>query len=95
MNIVWTRIAQRDMDDLVDYIAQNSPETALRVYNTIHQSIDRLAAFPYSGRVGRVASTRELVVPALPYIVVYDVVGDTVRILSVMHTSRKWLERFG
>jgi toxin ParE1/3/4 len=33
---------------------------------------------------------RELVIPTLPYVMVYDVAGDSVRILRVLHGAQKW-----
>jgi toxin ParE1/3/4 len=45
------------------------------------------------GRRGRIAGSRELIVPNLPYIVAYRVVGDVIDISSIVHTSRKWPEK--
>ena len=46
------------------------------------------------GRKGRQAGTRELV--AHPnYIVVYDVTGDMVRVLRVLHAARQWSPQKG
>jgi toxin ParE1/3/4 len=53
----------------------------------IRTTVLRLCEFPESGRVGDVAGTRELVVSGIPYIVVYRVIGDSVEILRVFHTS--------
>jgi plasmid stabilization system protein ParE len=43
-----------------------------------------------SGRLGRIEGTRELVVPGLPYIILYSVAEDAILISAVIHTSRKW-----
>lgn len=45
--------------------------------------------FPNMGRQGRVSGTRELVVHP-NYLLVYDVVGDRVRILRVLHAAMQW-----
>ena len=94
MNIVWLARAEHDLDALTDYIAQDSPQAALRIYNTIRQSVERLVSFPQIGRAGRVERTRELVIPKLPYIVVYSIASQEIRILAVLHTSRKWPDAF-
>jgi plasmid stabilization system protein ParE len=60
------------------------------VVGRIVESALRLEQFPLSGRVGRIKGTRELVVPGLPYIILYRAVDDAVLISSVIHTSRKW-----
>ena len=94
MKIVWLPGAERDLDALTDYIAEDNPQAALRIYDTIPTSVDRLAAFSHIGRAGRVENTRELVIPGPPYIVVYAIAGQEVQILAIFHTSRKWPDSF-
>jgi toxin ParE1/3/4 len=40
------------------------------------------------GHVGRFSDTRELTVTGLPYVIVYQVAGDTVTVLAVFHGAR-------
>jgi plasmid stabilization system protein ParE len=49
----------------------------------------RLAKRPNSGRQGKIPGTRELI-PHESYRLVYEIKGDTVWILTLMHTSRLW-----
>ncbi len=93
MIILWLTSAQRDLEALTDYISEDNPSSALDVFNTIKKSIEKLKAYPFVGREGRVEMTRELIVPRLPYIVVYSVTKD-IRILAVLHASRKWPSEF-
>ena len=44
------------------------------------------------GRPGRQAHTRELVAHR-HYILIYDVAGEQVRVLRVLHTARQWPPR--
>jgi plasmid stabilization system protein ParE len=55
---------------------------------------DKLEDFPRIGRRGEAEGTHELVLPSLPYRLVYEVDDGKkeVRILRVMHTSRRWPE---
>ena len=62
---------------------------ALEVDDTITAATLRLEEFPLLGRPGRIDGTRELVVHQ-HYILVYEVVDDTIIILMVLHTSRQW-----
>jgi len=55
----------------------------------------RLIDFPESGRQGRVALTRELVVIQTPYVAVYTVHSDRVTILRVFHAAQEWPDGFG
>jgi toxin ParE1/3/4 len=94
MRIIWRRAALNDLEAVREFIAQENPQAATRVHSAIRAAVDPLANYPNLGRAGRVDGTRELIVVDLPYIVVYRVVQDQVRILSVLHTSRQWPRGF-
>ena len=92
--VVWTLPALAHLDAIQDYVAQDSPKAAYRLVNRLIDRTEKLlAANPMSGRAGRVASTRELVLPAMPYIVVYRVVAK-VEIVAVVHAARDWPDEF-
>lgn len=94
MNIVWQREARDDVVTIITYILADNPEAAGRIYQAIHHHVSRLADFPRSGRAGQVERTRELVIPGLPYVITYNIKGQEIWILAVMHTSRKWPKNF-
>ena len=50
------------------------------------------ADHPLLGRAGLVPGTRELI-PHESYRLVYEVEGDTVWILALVHTARMWPQR--
>ncbi len=93
MNILWLASAEHDLEALTDYIAEDNPTTALQIFIKIRLSVGKLKTHTYLGREGRVRHTRELIVPNLPYVVVYTLTRE-VRILAVLHTSRKWPNEF-
>jgi len=85
------------VDSLVaeaEYISQDNPDAAERTVVAILHAVEILRRFPASGRPGRVAGTRELVVSGTPYIVPYRVRDDTVELLLVFHAARKWPSKF-
>ena len=90
----WTRTALANLNDLAEYIAQDNPRAAADVVKRIVAAIEGLGENPAIGRPGRVANTRELVVPATPYIVPYRIKGDSIEILRVMHGARRWPDDF-
>lgn len=49
----------------------------------------RLADFPQLGRIGVIPGTRELI-PHESYRLVYEIEGDTVWVLALVHTARQW-----
>ncbi len=80
--------AARDLEGIVDYIALDNSAAAENVYRGIVRAAERLPEFPALGRPGRHPETRELSVPSLPYLIVYEVGANAVTILAVFHTSR-------
>ena len=93
MRIVWTKVADSDLDAIEDYISGDDPVAAVRTVLKIAQSVgDLLAEHPGLGRPGRVADTRELVVPGTPFVVAYRVRAAEVQILRVLHGARRWPE---
>jgi toxin ParE1/3/4 len=94
MRLDWTRPALADLADIGDYIAERNPKAAVDVVARIHAACERLRQFPASGRPGRIAETRELVVSGLPYIAAYTVRDERVMILAVIHGARRWPEEF-
>jgi toxin ParE1/3/4 len=94
MRIAWEEEAERDLDRIVEYILPDDPAAAQRLVDVIREAVQMLADHPHIGRVGRVVDSRELVIPGTRYIVAYQVLGDTVIILRVLHGVQRWPERF-
>ena len=90
MKLVWTMVAVQDREQIFDYIALDSPSSALTVDGVLSQQLNLLQEFPEMGRSGRVAGTRELVVQGTPFIVAYQVRKDSVRILRILHGAQLW-----
>jgi len=88
MIIRFTASAQADIQTIFDNIAKDNPYVARRVVLAIEQATSRLGRFPLSGRIGAVKSTRELVMPRLPFIVVYRVTEATIDIIGVFHAAQ-------
>ncbi len=89
MRLVWTRLANADRQKIREYIAQDNPAAALALDELFSEKTKRLVDHPNLGRPGRVAGTRELIAHQ-NYILVYDIVGDQVRLLRVLHASRQY-----
>lgn len=90
IRIVWTASARRDLAAHFDYLAARNPEAALRLDDAIRGAVAQLADFPHRGRPGRVEGTRELVLPAWPYCIVYLVRESRVGILRILHSAQEW-----
>ncbi len=95
MNIHWTALARSDLLELTTYIAADNPFAARQVTVRIKTTSLLLSEHPRIGRGGRVSSTRELVVPRTPYIIVYRLRQEEVLILRIRHGARRWPRTFG
>lgn len=89
MKLRYKARALRHIEAIHGYIANHDPRAAARVVRRIEHSIGRLASFPLSGRPGVVTGTRILVVPGVPYVVIYRVREEEVDIIAVLHTARR------
>lgn len=90
VKLVWTRPALRHLSEAREYIAIENPAAARRQIERIELSVNRLKAFPMMGRGGIQPGTREFPVPGTPYILVYRVRQDQLRILAILHGARNW-----
>ena len=90
MRLRWTTPATQDLYNIVRRIQQGSPDAAAKVAKTLYDGCGSLENFPRRGRNGRIEGTRELVVPGLPYIVVYRIQDQTLEILRIYHGAQDW-----
>jgi addiction module RelE/StbE family toxin len=89
MQIVWTETALRHLAGIKAYIEQDKPEAARNVAQAICTAVAYLAAHLYLGRSGRKPGTRELIIADTPYLVPYQVQGDPLTILAVLHGAQQ------
>jgi toxin ParE1/3/4 len=64
-----------------------------RITMQIVAAVQQLAAFPMSGKAGRVLSTRELVISNTPFIAAYAIDRADVIILAIYHGAQGWPEK--
>ena len=90
MELRWTEEAAADLEHITDYLFQNAPERAAELVRGIYDAPAALPTFPYRGRAGKKERTRELVLSSLQYIVVYQVTGEVIHIVRILHGAQKW-----
>jgi addiction module RelE/StbE family toxin len=90
MRLRWTQGAARDLERIADYLFDKTPLHAPRLIRSIYNSIAALKNFPNRGRAGKKAGTRELVMPSLPYIVVYQIRADLLYVVRILHAAQQW-----
>ena len=88
--ILWTRRAIRDIENIHRYLAQTNIEAARATVSAIRKATQPLTYHAFIGRLGRREGTRELVVLKTSFIVVYRVQENTVQIVRVLHGAQKY-----
>jgi toxin ParE1/3/4 len=88
MKACWTDTAQEHLDAIHAYIAQDSPEYALRMVDRLTRRSQQMAKFPLSGR--RVPEydmdqIREVIEGA--YRIIYHIKADQIDVLAVIHSA--------
>ena len=93
MIVVWSPRAIGHLHELRAYIARDDPGAAGRIARILLAAVERLAELPDLGRPGRVAGTREVVVPGTPYVIPHRPRGDRLEVIAVFHGRQKWPKR--
>ena len=87
MRVVFSPAAQRDLIEIGDYIAVDSPRRALSFVAELRVACRSLASdslrYPYHPDLDDVRR-----MPIGAYLVLYRVVADTVQIVRVVHSAR-------
>jgi plasmid stabilization system protein ParE len=90
--VFWAEAAIRDLEEIVDFVAQEAPMAAQRLFNRIKQRSTTLASFPARGRVvpelakRGVKIYRELILP--PHRLMYRIEAHRVLVVAVFDGRR-------
>jgi len=90
MQLRWTASAANDLEVIAEYLFEKSPQNAAQLIRKIYEAPSSLTSYPNLGCLGKKDGTRELVLAPLPYIVIYQVAGDTVFVLRILHGAQDW-----
>lgn len=90
--VLWARSARRDLESIVAYLADRSPQAALATLDRLQSKAKSLGSLTDRGRVVpelarlHVREYRELIVP--PYRLIYRPHGMAVLVLAVFDARR-------
>lgn len=85
----WPKWALMRLKQIGDEIARDTP-TAARVVARLVSLVETLAKQPASGRVGRIADTRELALAGITCVIACRIVASELHILNVLHAAQTW-----
>jgi len=89
--VIWTDQARSALDDILGYIAQDSPQAVRGVLNKFLQAAEDLAMLSNRGRtVPEVDSESIREVFVYRYRLIYEVGDEDVLILAILHGAREF-----
>lgn len=89
--VQWTDEAELDLEHILNYYLDEAGERIARtVYDRVRDQIGKLQFFPERCRIGRVSGTKEYILSRLPYVAIVQIEEQTVYILNLIHTAKKF-----
>jgi len=88
-------VAEEDLEQIVTYIALDSPQAALNLADRIEADLEKLSSFPKLGRIPRDSDLREAGYRYLiitDYLAFYTVEGLTVIVHRILPGKRDYKE---
>ena len=91
-DVVWSNIAEIDLKNIVDYIADDSPPNALKIFKRLKQKASSLYTFPERGRIvpelrdQGILQYREFLIPL--WRILYRISEKSVLVLSILDSRR-------
>lgn len=94
MKIIWSPESERALYEILDYIAQDSPENALRFISQLRSRVEHLSQFP---NLGRKVPEREKdhlrEILEGNYRIIYRVTKKTIEVVTVFEGHRQIREK--
>ncbi|HEV7397203.1 MAG TPA: type II toxin-antitoxin system RelE/ParE family toxin [Pyrinomonadaceae bacterium] len=94
MKVLWADAAVAQLQAIYDYVAQTSPEYALRLIDRLTNRSIQIATFPFSGRVVPeydLKDVREIIEGSFRIIYLINHRDQQLEILAVIHSARESL----
>ncbi len=91
--IIWTLTAYKDLQNIVEYISQDSTYYALAFYDDVMDTTQTLNDFPQRGRVVPEMDDpemREIFIHR--YRLIYQIHNDTIIIQTIIHGARNYMK---
>ena len=90
--VIWSEVSVKDLTDIIEYIASDSPSNALKILKALKQKAANLYTLPERGRIvpelwdQGIIQYRELVVS--PWRIIYRVSEMKVYVLAVLDSRQ-------
>ena len=91
-DVLWTNTAEEDLREIIEYIREDSPQTAIQILNGIVKEVSKLNLFPNRGRIipelskNNIMRYRELTMS--PWRIFYKPEGNKIYIMAVIDVRK-------
>ena len=91
-DVIWTETAKIDLNELIEYIAQDSIKIAIQKYEKIKEEAELLVLFPNQSRVipellkHNIIKFKELIIS--PWRLMYKIENNVVYVMAVINGRR-------
>ena len=87
MNVYFSALAQKELQDAVSYYGEISPSLGDELIREIEQAKNNILSFPFAwSSVGK--EQRKYILPRFPYLIIYKVYCDRVVVAAFAHQHR-------
>ena len=88
MKLRYTIRAAAELDEVLAYIAERSPQSARQLQARIQAVINLILQYPSAGQLTSKGRLRRVVASPYPYVIFYAVAEDELVIHGVRHSAR-------
>jgi toxin ParE1/3/4 len=88
MRLRFTLPALADLESILDYVVEHSPQGASRIRARIRTVTDLLLRYPQAGAVTEDPTIRRVTTRPYPYLVFYEVTDEEIIVHAVRHGAR-------
>lgn len=89
----WSKLAVRDLEDITSYISLDSEEDARLFVTKIINSVETTSRFPYSGRLVPELNDKLIREKVFKNIrIIYRVKNNVMEVVRVLHSARDFPE---
>lgn len=91
-NVIWAGVAEKDLINIIEFIAEDSPQNAINILAKIRKQASDLYTLPERGRIVSelydqgILHYRELIIA--PWRLIYRISEQEVYVLSVIDSRR-------
>jgi plasmid stabilization system protein ParE len=88
MRLRYTLPAQADFNQILDYVAERSPQAAARIQARIKRATELLLSHPFMGVQTADPTIRRTNTSPYPYLIFYEVTEQDIIIHAIRHAAR-------